>query len=111
MSSQPYISVRQTGIRDSAFATLARLSEIYGLSDDSFVGSYVDDESARLTITGQISDNLCSSFHDLFCELCKQTDWHVALDWDDFDETTDFPYKSLDRPVGAKEPVLLWPDD
>lgn len=111
MSSQPYIAIRQSGIRESASTTLQQLSEKYGLADESFVGDYFEDESARLTLTGSLSDRTCFSFHELFTELCNLTNWHAVIDWDDLDETIDFPYKSLNRPPGINEPVLLWPED
>lgn len=55
-----------------------------------------------------LDDQDVGKFADFFERICEKTDWHVRLDWDDLDLMESFPYRSLDRPAGARESVPLW---
>ena len=111
MSSTPYIAVLDGPDVHVVITALRSAAEIRDISEETYVNCEYDQELARLALTDWSSDRSYAQFYLVFEDLCAANDWHVVLDWDDLDDTTDFPYESLSRPAGAKEPVLLWPDD
>lgn len=113
MSVQPFIAVTGANI-DSAeilaiLETKSRQRRLY--ESGAFVDDVDDDALAKIRLARQATDEAIEGLRLIFEELCEETNWSVDIDWDGLDDFSDFPYQSLSRPAGAKEPVLLWPDD
>ena len=53
------------------------------------------------------SEAALGELKQLFDTLCRETDWHLRLDWDDLDELFPEEYISLDRPSGISEPTVF----
>lgn len=111
MGCRPFVAVRGGASEEVALESLRSLADKYGLFSESVIDDGSDFDIAALSLQKWFPESSMRGLINVFEELCVQTDWHVVLDWDDLDDESDFPYKSLSRPSGAKEPVLLWPDD
>lgn len=107
MSCYPEINLLQTDVSTAEFASfLAPAIESQGF----FKLEELVDGERKFTLHS-LADEYLDQFNALFKRMIAQTDWALTLDWDGLDEESDFPYKSLSRPAGAKTPMLLWPDD
>lgn len=111
MGCRPFVAVRGGASEAVALESLRLLADTYGLSSESVIDDGSDFDIAALSLQKWFPEGAIRGLITVFEELCAETNWHVVLDWDDLDEDSDFPYQSLSRPAGAKEPVLLWPDD
>lgn len=107
MSCYPEINLLQTDVSTAEFASfLPPVIESQGF----FKLEELVDGERKFTLHS-LADEYLDQFNALFERMIAQTDWGLTLDWDGLDEESDFPYKSLSRPAGAKAPMFLWPDD
>lgn len=107
MSCYPEINLLQPEVATQDFAKYFPSSS--NLGGKFQLESLVDGE--RKITLHSLADGDLEQFASLFDRIIEETDWALTLDWDGLDEEFGFPYKSLSRPAGADEPVLLWPDD
>lgn len=70
--------------------------------DDGF-----DVYTMHAALNSKVSEAALDELKQLFDALCRETDWHLRLDWDDLDELFPDVYRSMDRPPGASAPAFF----
>lgn len=112
MSVQPSVLVLSGAPEPIVLSKLVETSTRFGLPEsERFIDADNDMAVGGIALFKGADISSFPILNSIFDALCAETDWELTLDWDGLDEEPDFPYKSLSRSAGAKEPVLLWLDD